>query len=102
MHDDFFNYDKSFNTDGDITDKQEVCELDQHIVYCNCRKEAIFTLFDCLALVSILVGFIYMSCRACGQLKTIYLKRHERSLKKLEYQLDVCLGSLLKKKKGGE
>ena len=52
VHVDFMNYDKSVNTDGDITDKQEVGkDEDQHIVYCNCRKEAIFMLFDCLVLL---------------------------------------------------
>ena len=49
--------DKSLNTDGDITDKQEVAtEEDQHIVFCNCGEEAVFTLFECLVHVSIFMS----------------------------------------------
>ena len=75
VHVDFLNMDKSINTDGDIT----------------------ITLFECLVLVSIFVGFIYMSCGACGQLRTVYnLKRHERSQTKRE-KIVVNLRELLKK-----
>ena len=85
VHVDFLNMDKSLNTDGDITDKQEVAtEEDQHIVGCNYGEEAVFTLLECLVRVSIFVSFIYMCCGACGQLRTVYLKRHKRSLKKRE------------------
>ena len=37
VHIDFLNMDKSRNTDGDITNKQDVdTDEEQHIVYCNC------------------------------------------------------------------
>ena len=57
---------------------------EHHTVYCDCGRQAIFTLFECIVLVAILAGFIYMSCACCGHLKTIYLKKHESQLKKRE------------------
>ena len=71
MHVDLLNYDNSHNRD----DKQEVDENKlQHTVYCDYGRQAIFTLFECIVLVVILVGFTYMSCGCCSHLKTVYLK----------------------------
>ena len=83
VHMDFMSYDNSHNNNGD--DKQEVDkDKEHHTVYCDCGRQAIFTLFECIVLVAILAGFIYMSCACCGHLKTIYLKKHESQLKKRE------------------
>ena len=65
--------------------KQEVDDDElQHTVLCDCGRQAIFALFECIVLVAILVGFLYMCCGCCAHLKTVYLKRHESQIKKKE------------------
>ena len=50
------NYDSSHNTNGDNNDKQEVSKDEEHhTVYCDCGRQAIFMLFECVVLVAILV-----------------------------------------------
>ena len=94
MHVDLLNYDNSHNRD----DKQEVDENKlQHTVYCDYGRQAIFTLFECIVLVAILVGFTYMSCGCCSHLKAIYLKKHESPLKKREKK-EANLCARLRKK----
>ena len=48
------------------------------MVYCDCGSEMVFGIFEVIVLISIFIGFYWMSCSACGQLKTVYLARHER------------------------
>ena len=82
VHVDLLNYDNSHNN---WDDKQEVDKDEmQHTVYCDCERQVIFMLFECIVLVANLVGFIYMSCGCCSHLKAIYLKKHESPLKKRE------------------
>ena len=64
--------DKSLNG-GDITDQVVDADEDKHMVYCDCGQETLFSVFEIVVLVSIFVGFCYMSCSACGQLKSVFV-----------------------------
>ena len=64
VHVDLLNHDNSHNGE-DKGMKQEVDDDElQHTVLCDCGRQAIFALFECIVLVAILVGFIYMCCAA--------------------------------------
>ena len=37
---------------------------------------------------AIFIGFLWMTCAGCGQLRTVYLARHERGLERKKQKMD--------------
>ena len=81
IHVDFLNLDKSLNG-GDVNGKRNTKEEvsgdeTEHVVICYCGSELVFGIFEIIVLSAICIGFLSMPCAGCGQLRTVYLARHE-------------------------
>ena len=76
-HIDFLNLDKSLNAgdlDGKrITEEKVPAGQTDHVVICDCNSELVFSIFEIILLSSIFIGFLWMTCGGCGQLRTVYL-----------------------------
>ena len=86
IHMDFLNLDKSLNRgdiDGKKITKEEVSgDETEHVVICDCGSELVFGIFKIIALSAIFIGLLWMTSAGCGQLRTLYLARHERALER--------------------
>ena len=91
-HIDFFNRDKSLNAgekDGKrITEEKVPAGQTDHVVICDCNSELVFSIFVIIVLSANFLGFLWMTCGMCGQLRTVYNGRHERALEKKKEKMD--------------
>ena len=76
----FLNLDKSLNVgdlDGKrITEEKVPAGQTDHVVICDCNSELVFSIIEKIVLSAIFIGFLWMTCGVCGQLRTVYLGRH--------------------------
>ena len=92
IHMDFLNLDKSLNRgdiDGKKITKEEVSgDETEHVVICDCGSELVFGIFEIIVLSAIFIRFFWMACAGFGQLRTVYLARHERVLDPKKQKMD--------------
>ena len=92
IHVDFLNLDKSLNADdldGKMITEEEISgDETEHLVICDCGSELVFGIFEIIALSAIFIGFLWMTCAGCGQLRTVYMGRHERALERKKQKMD--------------
>ena len=65
-----------------ITEEKVAWDETEHVVICDCGSELVFGIFEIIVLSPIFIEFLWMTCVVSGQLRTVYLSRHERELEK--------------------
>ena len=74
--------------DGKITKGEVSGDKTDHVVICDCGSELVFGIFEIIVLSAIFIRFFWMACAGFGQLRTVYLARHERVLDPKKQKMD--------------